>query len=405
MATFTYRVRDNTGQISAGTIEAVNEREAAISLREKGFFITSIAQEKAEGIKRDLSLFSPGKKVGLQDLALFSREVATMQEAGVPLISALEAMARQTSNPKFADIILKIVRQVESGLSFFQSLSEFPKIFNRVFLGMVQSGEAGGNLDWALSRLADYLEWEKDLRDKVQSATYYPIILVVAMVVASIFMVYFVFPQFIMLFDSFNIELPLPTVIMLEGMLFVNRYWYAVYGGLFGAAGIFFWYVSTEKGRAWWDRRRHQLPLFGELMRKLVVSRFCWIMNGLLRSGMPMVQSLEVVSSSVGDVYVQDVCLQIAEKIRQGRNLSNSIKEYPFFPPIVSQMISVGEETGNLEFVMGKVTELYDKEIGIFVSRLSSIIEPVLTVVIGIGIFLVALAFFLPIFEMAAGGM
>ncbi|HSV31735.1 MAG TPA: type II secretion system F family protein [Atribacteraceae bacterium] len=405
MSTFTYRVRDTAGRISEGTIDALNEREAAVSLRERGFFITAIAEEKPSVLKREISFLSHSKKVSLQDLAMFARSVSTMLEAGVPLITALEGIARQTGHAGFSQTIKSIARRIENGLSLSLALAEYPKIFNRVFLGMVQSGEAGGNIDWALTRLADYLEWEKDLRDKVQSATYYPVILVVAMIAASLFMVYFVFPQFVVLFEGFNIDLPLPTVLLLSGMQFVNRHWYAIYGGLFGSAGTFYWYVNTEKGRGWWDRRRNRLPLFGELFQKLVISRFCWIMNGLLKSGMPMVQSLEVVSSAVGDYYLRDICLEVAEKIRQGRNLSQSINEYPFFPSIVSQMINVGEESGNLEMVMGKITELYDKEIGIFVGRLSTIIEPVLTVIIGVGVFLLALAFFLPIFEMAAGGI
>ncbi len=406
MSNFLYRVRDRSGQMNQGTIEAANEREAAAILRERGYFVTSISENRPTIAKQKISFTSSlGVKpaASLQDLALFSRGISTMLEAGVPLIGALQGMGRQLPNKGFAKVIDELSHKIEAGLSFSQAIAEYPKIFNRVFQGMVQSGEAGGNLDWALTRLADYLDWEKDLRDKVQSATYYPVILLVAMVAASFFMVYFVFPQFVVLFDSFNIDLPLPTLLMLNFIQFVNSYWYLVYGGLFGGAAAFFLYVKSEKGRRWWDRKRHDLPLFGELFRKLVVSRFCWIMNGLMRSGMPMVQALEVVSTAVGDTYAESLCLEIAEKIRRGKNFSQSVMEYSFFPPIVSQMINVGEESGNLEMILGKVTELYDKEIGIFVGRLSTIIEPMLTVIIGVGVFLIALAFFMPIFEMAAG--
>ena len=407
MATYAYKVRDASGLIHEGKIDATTEKDAVINLRDRGFYVTSIAEDRPAGLKKELTLFSTtkAKKINLRDLALFSRGIATMLEAGVPLIAALQSSSSQTANKGFALIIEEIAAKIERGYSFSQALTEYPKIFDRVFMGMIQSGEAGGNLDWALGRLSDYLEWEKDLRDKVQSAMYYPMILTIAMVAASFFMVYFVFPQFLLLFESFNIELPLITKILMAVIRFMNAFWYLVYGGLIGAVIGFYMYVSSEKGKKWWDRKKHGLPLFGELFRKLVVSRFCWIMNGLLRSGMPMVQSLEVISSAVGDYYMRDIMLEIAEKIRKGRNLSQCVKEYEFFPPIVTQMVSVGEESGNLEMTLGKLSELYDKEIGIFVGRISTTIEPVLTVIIGVGIFILALAFFLPIFEMASQGM
>ncbi|MEN3185529.1 MAG: type II secretion system F family protein, partial [Atribacterota bacterium] len=326
-------------------------------------------------------------------------------EAGVPLLSALRSIAKQLSNLNFVVTIEEIANKIERGYSLSQALADYPKTFNRVFLGMAQSGEAGGNLDWTLGRLADYLEWEKDLRDKVQSATYYPMILLVAMIAASFFLVYFVFPQFVLLFETFTIELPLITKVVLGFIRFVNANWFLIYGSFLGAVLIFFLYIASEKGRRWWDRKKYRLPLFGQLLHKLIISRFAWILNGLLRSGMPMVQALEVVATSLGDTYVQNMVLEIAESIRRGRNLSQSIAQFPFFPPVVVQMVSVGEESGNLELTLNKVTELYDKEIVLFVSRLSSTIEPALTIIIGVGVFIVALSLFLPIFEIASKGM
>ena len=407
MPTFAYKVRDASGLIHEGKIDTNTERDAVVNLRDRGFFITSITEDRPAGLKKNLTLFSTTKasKINLKELAFFSRGIATMLEAGVPLISTLQSIGEQTVNKGFALVIEDIARKIERGHSFSQAVNEYPKIFNRVFMGMIQSGEAGGNLDWALGRLADYLEWEKDLRDKVQSAMYYPIILMVAMFAASFFMVYFVFPQFLLLFESFNIELPTITKLLMSIIKFMNANWYFVYGGLIGGFIVFFMYLKSEGGKKWWDRKKHTLPLFGELFRKLVVSRFCWIMNGLLRSGMPMVQALEVISSAVGDYYIRDILLEIAEKIRKGRNLSQSVKDYAFFPPIVTQMVSVGEESGNLEMTLGKLSELYDKEINIYVGRISTTIEPVMTVVIGAGILILALAFFLPIFEMASQGM
>lgn len=406
MPAYTYRARNRNGQVSSGRIEAPGIREAVLRLREEGLFVTAITEEKEEaGVpKKSPSLLAP-KKVKLQELAAFTRGLSVMLESGVPLLSALQSLARQTENRYFSEVITGIASKVERGYSLSQAIADYPKVFNRVIVGMVQSGEAGGNLDWTLGRLADYLEWEKDLRDKIQSAMYYPIILVVAMIAVSFFLVYFVFPQFLLLFEGFNIELPLPTVLLLSIIRFMNTNWPLVYGGFLGGLLTFFSYVQSEKGRRWWDERRHRLPIFGQLFRKLVLSRFAWVLNALIRSGVPMVQALEITASAVGDLYVRELLFSVAESIRRGKNLTQSLLEHPFFPPFVVQMVSVGEEAGNLEFTLGKATELYDKEIGIFVSRLSAVIEPVLTLIIGVGVFFVALAFFMPIFEMASRGM
>lgn len=406
MPVYVYRVRDRSGNISSGRIEASGVQEAALRLREQGFFVTAIEEERVGKVseRKPSSLFE-AKKVKLSELASFVRGLSVMLESGVPLLSALQSLARQVENRYFASVIDEIALKVERGYSLSQAFADYPKVFNRVVVGMVQSGEAGGNLDWSLGRLADYLEWEKDLRDKIQSAMYYPIILVVAMIVASFFLVYFVFPQFLLLFEGFNIELPLPTLLMLSIIRFMNTNWPLVYGGLFGGILVFFLYVQSEKGRRFWDEKKHHLPLFGQLFRKVILSRFAWVLNALVRSGMPMVQALEVTASAVGDLYMRDMLLSVARSIRQGKNLTQSLAEHEFFPPFVLQMVSIGEESGNLEFTLGKTSELYDKEVAIFVSRLSAVIEPVLTLIIGVGVFFVALAFFMPIFEIASKGM
>ncbi len=407
MPAYLYRARDKSGKLLEGKIEASSEREAADILRRGGVFITSLEEEKAlkATLQREIKLGGGGKKVELQDLAIFARGISTMLEAGVPLLQALRGMADQTTNQYLAQVIGEVADKVARGYSFYQALADYPQVFNRVFVGMVQSGESGGNLDWSLQRLADYLEWEKDLRDKIQSATYYPLILIVAIIVVSLFMVYFVFPQFVTLFEGFQMELPSLTKFMLNVMDFLGRNWLPVYGSLGGAILAFILYIRSEQGKRWWDSLQPKLPLFGQLFHKLLVSRFCWLLSGLLRSGMPMVQALEVTASSVGNYYVGDIIQEIAEDIRRGSNLSQGIAEHPFFPPLVAQMIAVGEETGSLELTLGKVTELYDKEIKVFVDRISTIIEPVLTVIIGGAVLLLALALFLPIFQMASGGM
>ncbi|MGQ9623705.1 MAG: type II secretion system F family protein [Candidatus Caldatribacteriaceae bacterium] len=405
MPVYTYRVADRSGNTSSGRIEAPGLREAVLLLREQGFFVTFIEEEKVGVPKKEkLSLFGT-KSVKLGELANFTRGLSVMLESGVPLLSALQSLSHQAENPYFAQVIADMASKVERGYSLSQAMAEYSKVFNRVIRGMVQSGEAGGNLDWALGRLADYLEWEKDLRDKVQSALYYPMILVVAMIVASFFLVYFVFPQFVLLFESFNITLPFITRLMLSLIHFVNANWYFIYGGLLGAFLLFYLYVRSPKGRRWWDERKHTLPLLGQLFRKLIFSRFAWILNALIRSGMPMVQALEVTAEALGDSYVTELLQSVAEDIRRGQNLTQSLSLRPFFPPFVVQMVSVGEESGNLELTLGKTSELYDKEIGIFVGRFSATIEPILTLVIGVGVLFVLLAFFMPLFELAAQGM
>jgi type II secretory pathway component PulF len=405
MPSFVYRARDFSGKQVEGRLEAQSEREVAAILRERGYFVTAIQEDRPQLLQKEISLSLGTQRVNLKDLALFARGLAVMLEAGVPLLSALSSLSQQTANRFFASVIRDIASKIERGYSFSQAVSEHMNVFGRVFLGMVRSGEAGGSLDSALSSLADYFDWEKDLRDKVQSAMYYPVILLVAMIAASFFMVYFVFPQFVMLFEGLNIELPLPTKLLLSMVRLVNTYWYAVYGGLLGSFASFLLYAKSERGRRWWDRKKHRLMLFGELFQKLVLSRFSWVLSGLLRSGMSMVQALEVTAEAVSDYYVADILREIASKIRQGRNLTQSMGDYSFFPPLLLQMVSVGEESGNLEATLKRANELYDKEVKIFVERLSTMIEPILTLIVGVGVFFIALAFFMPIFEMASQGM
>ncbi|MGQ9472861.1 MAG: type II secretion system F family protein [Candidatus Caldatribacteriaceae bacterium] len=408
MPLYNYRVRDRQGNLSEGKIEAQNEREALAYLKDQGFFVTTLFEESIlPSSWKETTFFSSLKstRVKLQDLANFARSVATMLEAGVPLLVAIRSVAKQIRNLTFAATLEEIASKIERGYSFSQALADYPKTFNRVFLGMIQSGEAGGNLDWTLGRLADYLEWEKDLRDKIQSAAYYPMILMVTTIAASFFLVYFVFPQFVLLFEGFAVELPLITRMVLGFIRFVNTNWIPIYGGFFAFLLVFFLYLISERGRKWWDRRKYRLPLFGRLLHKLIISRFAWMLNGLVRSGMPMVQALEITAQSLGDFYVGGMIQETAENIRRGRNLSQSIAQFSFFPPLVVQMVSVGEEAGNLELTLSKVTELYDKEINLFVSRIASTLEPILTLIIGVGIFIVVLSFFLPIFEIAYKGM
>ncbi len=407
MPVYLYRARDRAGKLLEGRTEAQSEQEVAALLRQQGLFITSLEEEKPlkSALQREITLGGGKKKVELQDLAVFARGISTMLEAGVPLLQALQSMADQTTNRYLGQVIGEVAEKVARGYSLHQALADYPQVFNRVFVGMVQSGESGGNLDWSLQRLADYLEWEKDLRDKIQSATYYPLILIMAIIGASLFMVYFVFPQFVLMFEGLQMELPSLTQFMLGVMDFLGRNWLLVYGSLGGAILAFYLYIRSEQGKKWWDRQQPRLPIFGKLFHQLLISRFCWLLSGLLRSGMPMVQALEVTASSVGNYYLGDIIREIAEDIRRGRNLSQGVAAHPFFPPLVAQMVTVGEETGNLELTLGKVTELYDKEIKIFVDRLSTIIEPILTVIIGGAVLLLALALFLPIFQMASQGM
>lgn len=402
MPTFSYKARDNQGGLVTGTLDgndkaAVEERLDRMSLIP---ITISAAKEKTQLSFAKLNTFF--EKISDQDIIIFSRQLATLFGAGIPLTKALSTLERQMTNPKFTDIIKGIRVEVEGGSTFAAAIGRHPKVFGDLYSGMVEAGEAGGILDDVLDRVAFMLEKSSENRAKVKSATLYPKIVVGAIGAAVVFLLWFVVPKFAQLYGSFNVPLPLPTRMLIGLSTVVLSYWYigiALIAALIVAVKF---YRSTEKGRYNWDRLTLKVPIFGPLMVKSIMARFARVLGSLYKSGLPILQSLDIVSRTVDNAVIAKSIKTIEDDVREGRGLTEPMTESDLFPPMVIQMVGVGEETGGLDEMLEKVAVYYDQEVEATIRNLTTTMEPILLAFIFGMVLFLALAIFLPMWDLAS---
>lgn len=401
--TFAYQVRDRSGRVVSGTIEGDTPTGVAARLREQGLIPVSItASGRAAGLaKRDISIPGLGrKKVKLKDVAVLSRQFATMINSGLSLLRALNILAEQTESKELARVVGEIRSDVEKGSSLSSALSKHPKAFSDLYVAMVRSGEAGGMLDEVLLRLADTLEKAIALRQKVKSAMTYPVVVFVMVLLILSAMLIFVVPMFESLYSELGGVLPLPTRILLAVSGFV-----ASWGGLVilavmigGAVGLRR-YIATEKGRAQFDALLLKAPIFGPLFHKVALSRFSRTLAVLMRSGVPILQALEIVSDTVGNKVMGKAILDVQKSVKEGESIAKPLETHKVFPPMVVQMMAVGEETGALDTMLEKIADFYDQEVESMVAALTSLIEPVLIAVMGATVGTMVIALYMPMFN------
>jgi type IV pilus assembly protein PilC len=397
-STYAYRVRDTDGRIIGGTLEADSQGAVASRLRQMGYAPISIEESKP-GLKREITL--PGlNRIKLKDLAVFSRQFATMINSGLSLLRALTILAEQTESKALAEIIGQVRNEVEQGTALSTSLAKHPKTFNRLYVAMIKAGEVGGFLDKVLLELADSIEKEVELRGKVRSAMTYPIAVfaMVIMIVAA--MLVFVVPQFETLYSQLGGQLPFLTRILLGASRFV-----AGWGGgvvvIAVVAGViaFRRFHATPAGRFAVDRAKLRAPVFGPLVQKTVLSRFSRTLSTLLGSGVPILQSLEIVSETVNNDVVSRAVKDVQDSVREGESLAVPLAKHSVFPPMVVQMLAVGEETGAIDVMLDKVGDFYDAEVSAAVDSLTSLIEPILIAVMGSVVGGMVVALYLPMFN------
>jgi type IV pilus assembly protein PilC len=397
-STYAYRVRDTDGRIIGGTLEADSQGAVASRLRQMGYAPISIEESKP-GLKREITL--PGlNRIKLKDLAVFSRQFATMINSGLSLLRALTILAEQTESKALAEIIGQVRNEVEQGTALSTSLAKHPKTFNRLYVAMIKAGEVGGFLDKVLLELADSIEKEVELRGKVRSAMTYPIAVfaMVIMIVAA--MLVFVVPQFETLYSQLGGQLPFLTRILLGASQFV-----AGWGGgvvvIAVVAGViaFRRFHATPAGRFAVDRAKLRAPVFGPLVQKTVLSRFSRTLSTLLGSGVPILQSLEIVSETVNNDVVSRAVKDVQDSVREGESLAVPLAKHSVFPPMVVQMLAVGEETGAIDVMLDKVGDFYDAEVSAAVDSLTSLIEPILIAVMGSVVGGMVVALYLPMFN------
>lgn len=397
MATFSYRARDNSGQIFSGVIEG-DSREAVIDkLREMKYFIISIEEKRHTLLSTEITFF---KSIKIRDLAIFYRQFATMVSAGLTLVNCLEILSKQTENKLLADKIDDIKKNVERGSTLADAFTNHSETFSKLYINMIKAGEIGGVLDDILNRMATLMEKEYELRQKIKSAMTYPLFIFGAAFVMGVFVLLFILPQFVGIFQQFGGELPFLTKMLVWFTVAFNRYWYIFFAVLALLAFAFISYSRTKQGHKNIDRIKLKLPVFGNLFLKTSVNRFTRTLGTLIKSGVPIIQSLKISAESIGNDILAEAVMNAADRIKEGQSISAPLEESKVFPPMVTQMIMVGEESGELEGMLLNVSQFYDQEVERAVEQLTSVIEPILMVVVAGVVGVMVIAMYLPIFSM-----
>jgi type IV pilus assembly protein PilC len=392
--TYTYKARDRAGNQLTGTLVADNEALVLQRLREQGFTPLDVSKQS-----RGMNIELTPKKVKLKELAVFSRQFATMVNSGLPILRALTILAEQTSNSELARVLTEVRLDVEQGASLSAAMAKHPKIFNDLYISMVKSGETGGSLDDVLLRLAGLLEYEVKLRGKIKSAMTYPIAVVALVVLIMSAMLLFVVPQFKSIYDNLGGDLPLPTRLLLMLSDAFKRFWWMFLGGVFIARFVFRRWKKTPAGRETVDAAKLRVPVFGPLFHKTALSRFASTLAMLLHAGVPILQALEIVSDTVNNKIVSKAIVDVQSSVREGESMAKPLAKHKVFPPMVVQMIAVGEETGQVDTMLEKVASFYDQEVEASVDALTSLIEPLLIAVIGGCVGAAVVALYMPMFN------
>jgi type IV pilus assembly protein PilC len=395
MASFVYVARETaTGRELRSSVEAATEQAAIAALLNRNLLVVSI-QEKVGKKGR-----TAGGKVALGDLVIFTRQLATMIDAGLAMVQSLQALAEQTTNKVMRDVIKDVCARVESGDSFSEALQKHPKAFSRLYVCMVAAGEKGGLLAEILARLATYLENTARLRKKVKSATMYPIVVTIVAICITIFLLIKVVPVFGEIFSSFHHELPAPTLYLIALSHFVQHYILPILISM--GAGVYGWFyfIKTPGGRKFWDTYRIRIPIFGIIAHKICLARFTRTLASLVRSGVPILEVLQIVSQTVGNVVMEKAIRTAAGDIERGESISTSLGKHPIFPSMIIRMVTAGEQTGKIDNMLERIADFLDEEIETTLSGLTALIEPILIVFLGVVVGGMVICMFLPIFKM-----
>jgi type IV pilus assembly protein PilC len=393
---YAYKVRDRSGNLVTGTLVADNERLVLERLREMGYTPLEVGKEK-KGLNFEINL--KAQKIKLKEVAIFSRQFATMVNSGLPILRALSILSDQVSNKELAKTLVAVRNDVEQGSSLSVAMAKFPKAFNDLYIAMVKSGETGGMLDDVLLRLADVLEREVHLRQKIKSAMTYPVAVVALVVLIMSAMLLFVVPQFKNIYTQLGGTLPLPTRVLLMASDAVKKYWYMLILLTVVCVFLFKRYKKTESGRATLDALKLKVPIFGSLFQKTALSRFSSTAGMLLRSGVPILQALDIVADTVNNKVMSRAVVDVQASVREGESIAKPLSRHAVFPPMVVQMLAVGEETGQVDTMLDKVAKFYDQEVEASVDALTSLIEPLLIAIIGGAVGAAVIALYMPMFN------
>ena len=403
MAVFVYEARDASGQLRRDVIEAQNVRAATQKLQEQKYTVITIKERSSTVAGTDILAFlNKYRRVNDQALTVFSRQFATMINAGLAMVRCLDILAEQTEDKKLQQTLVQVRRDVEGGSTLSNALGKHPNVFSTLYISMVRAGELGGVLDEVLDRLANFMEKDFGLKKRVKSALTYPVVILVMAIVIVFFLVTYILPTFVSLFEGMNMALPLPTKILMAVTKGVRKQM-VIIPSVAIIIILFFGfnrYVQTPVGRKQYDRLKLSIPVFGLLNKKVAISRFCRTLGTLLSSGVPIMQALEIVGKASGNEIIAETVTKVRESIREGESIASPLGSSGMFPPMVTQMVAVGEETGNLDAMLAKISDFYDTEVEYMLASLTSMLEPIMIVGMGAVVGFIVIAVFLPLYQL-----
>lgn len=403
MPVFTYEARNSGGKIIKGVMEAKDQTMVASNLLETGLMpITVVIKKEPFDLSKLMKLEITPKKVKSDDMIMLCRQMFTMIKAGVPLLDALDKLSEVTRNPLLKKVLKDIQDEISKGKTFAASVQGFPKIFPPVFASVIDAGERSGELEEAFRRLAGYFELEAKTAKRIKAAVRYPIMVIVAIVIALCIMNFMVIPSFAKMFATFKKELPLVTKILLGSSNFMVNNWPIILATVISIFAAIKYTLKTKAGRFRWDRVKLKMPVIGPILHRVILARFARIFTMTVRSGVPMVEGIQLVSKTVGNTYVAKALEGMKEGITRGDPFTKTAEQSGIFSTIVLQMLSIGEETGSMDTMLEEVADFYEREVDYDLSRLGDMIEPILLVIMGCMVLLLALGIFLPMWDMTS---
>jgi type IV pilus assembly protein PilC len=405
MPIYAYVAKDQAGKIHRGRADAPNEKMLTKRLQDQGFWIQSVADEGLNKKKKKFNPLKAMQKVKAQQISIFCRQFATMINAGVSLVRCLSVLEKQTTNTKLKDIIRDVQNRVEAGETLSRAMSHHPIAFNNLCLGLVRAGEVGGVLDETLDRLAQFMEADIRMRQKIKAAMTYPVLVGVVAIVIVVFLVTFIVPKFLDIFKDFKIEMPAITLALVAASNFMTnpKSVGPAVAVIVGFTVGFKKWKKTKWGKRIFDKYKMKLPVFGKLSHNIAVERFCRTLSTLLTSGVPILQALETVSSAIDNETFTDVIMNARARIREGDPIGDPLEKSKLFPAMVVQMIAIGEETGALDQMLGKVADFYAVEVETQLEQLAATIEPLMIVGLGLMVGFIVIAMFMPMIALING--
>ena len=396
---FTYRVKNKTGKTLKGIVEAETKSKAVSILKEKGYYVIGI--KKGTGFQISAKDINPFGKISRDEIVIFTRQLATMINAGLPLNDALFSLQEQVGS-KFAAVVKEILERVEAGQSLGESISGWSNVFNQVYIASVKAGEAAGVLDKVLLKLADDLEEEKKFRGEIKGALIYPIIIVVMMVIVGTIMMIFVIPKMMALYNELDADLPMATKMLMSISDFAVRFWWLVIAGLGGSVYGFYSFKKTEEGRKKIDKIILQVPILGPLQKKTILANTTRTLGLLLGTGISLVEALNIVADATGNVIFRQAIKDSARGVEKGRSLSTMLSSSGVFPPILYQMVAVGEGTGKLDKTLVKVSSFFKGEAAAAVKGLTTALGPIIMIILAAGVMFLVVAVLMPIYNLTS---